>query len=223
MATDGQLVWQPTLFDQDRTAIDAKFNKLKRINLDEESWIDFVPGWVSGADELFAAVFECRDWSQRSRHMYDEKVREPRLTSPWHLDSGTPLEPEILEEIRKILGKKYGVEFDSVGFNLYRDGRDSVAWHADKIRSEIEAPIVALVSLGHPRKFLMRPAGGGRSRAFMLGHGDLLVTGGLSQRKWEHSVPKVAYAGPRISLAYRHGMDRSVYKNKTVEPASEGS
>jgi hypothetical protein len=56
----------------------------------------------------------------------------------------------------------------------------------------------------------------------MLGHGDLLVTGGQSQRKWEHSVPKVAYAGPRISLAYRHHMDRSVYKNKTIEAVEQG-
>ena len=67
-------------------------------------------------------------------------------------------------------------------------------------------PIVALVSLGEPRKFLLRPRGGGKSRAFHLGGGDLLVTGGRTQRAWEHSVPKVAQAGLRISVAYRYGM-----------------
>jgi alkylated DNA repair dioxygenase AlkB len=151
--------------------------------------------------------------------MYDKKVREPRLTAPWGMHSGEPLEPPVLEDMRKALSKRYGVEFDSVGFNLYRDGQDSVAWHGDRIRKEIEDPIVVLVSLGEPRRFLLRPKGGGKSTAFLLGKGDLLVTGGKTQRTWEHSVPKVARAGPRISLAFRHGMDPAVYEKKeSVEP-----
>ncbi|MDQ3217880.1 MAG: alpha-ketoglutarate-dependent dioxygenase AlkB, partial [Actinomycetota bacterium] len=105
-----------------------------------------------------------------------------------------------------VLSEHYGVVFDSVGFNLYRDGKDSVAWHGDHIHKEIERPIVVLVSLGQPRRFLLRPKGGGRSRVFTLGGGDLLVTGGLTQRTWEHAVPKVAKAGPRISVAFRHGL-----------------
>jgi alkylated DNA repair dioxygenase AlkB len=112
-----------------------------------------------------------------------------------------------------VLSERYRVELDSMGMNLYRDGRDSVAWHGDRIAREIEKPIVALVSLGHPRKFLLRPKGGGRSRPFELGRGDLLVTGGRTQRLWQHSVPKVAtVAGPRISLAFRHGMTAKVYE-----------
>jgi alkylated DNA repair dioxygenase AlkB len=137
--------------------------------------------------------------------MYDQHVQEPRLTAPWSAHSGEPLVPTILEEIRVALSQRYERTFDSVGFNLYRDGRDSVAWHADRIPKEIEAPVVVLVSLGEPRKFLLRPTGGGSSRSFMLGRGDLLVTGGNTQRTWEHSVPKVSRAGPRISIAYRHG------------------
>ena len=104
-----------------------------------------------------------------------------------------------------MLSARYGVRFDSIGCNLYRGGGDSVAWHRDKIPREIEDPIVALVSLGEPRRFRLRPYGGGRSHAFVLGRGDLLVTGGRTQRQWEHSVPKVAAAGPRISVAFRHG------------------
>jgi alkylated DNA repair dioxygenase AlkB len=219
---DSEFVWQPSLLAVDESVdIDRSFGRLRRINLDAESWVDFNPGWVAGADRLFEEILERRRWGQRSRHMYDRRVREPRLTAPWNLYSGEPLEPPLLEEIRVVLSERYERKFDSVGFNLYRDGRDSVAWHGDRIKKEIEDPIVALVSLGEPRKFLLRPNGGGKSRAFMLGRGDLLVTGGKSQRTWEHSVPKVAQAGPRISLAYRHGMDESAYAGKRIEDVEE--
>ncbi len=206
MPSSPGLVWQPSLFALDPLGIDGSFSGLRRIHLDEQAWVDHAPGWVSGADVLFEEILTARRWEQRSRRMYDQRVTEPRLTAPWSLDSGQPLEPPILEEIRNVLSDRYERAFDSVGFNLYRDGRDSVAWHADRIPKEIPEPIVALVSLGEPRRFLLRPKGGGRSTAFLLGRGDLLVTGGQTQRSWKHSVPKVARAGPRISLAYRHGM-----------------
>ena len=206
MRPSPEFVWQPSLLGAaEEPDIDRSFSGLRRIHLDEGSWVDHAPGWVSGADRLFEEVLFDRQWEQRSRRMYDQRVEEPRLTAPWNADSGRPLEPPILEEIRGVLSERYRRAFDSVGFNLYRDGRDSVAWHADRIAAEIEEPIVALVSLGEPRKFLLRPKGGGASQAFLVGHGDLLVTGGKTQRTWEHSVPKVSRAGPRISLAYRHG------------------
>jgi alkylated DNA repair dioxygenase AlkB len=199
------LQWQPSLFSADQApAIDRSFSRLRRIDLDEEAWVDLAPGWVAGADRLFERVLADRGWEQRTRRMYDREVPEPRLTAPWSLTSGRPLEPPLLEEIRVVLSERYDRTFDSVGFNLYRDGRDSVAWHADRIPVEIEAPIVALISLGEPRRFLLRPKGGRASRVFVVGHGDLLVTGGQTQRTWQHSVPKAAQAGPRISLAYRH-------------------
>jgi alkylated DNA repair dioxygenase AlkB len=203
--------FQPSLFGAPDVSFDSAYEKLERIHLDERSWIDFVPGWVRGSDALFEQVVASRDWAQRTRRMYEGRVLEPRLTAPWNAASGIPLEPRIIDEMRLALSRRYGVLFDSVGFNFYRDGRDSVAWHGDKIRKEIEDPIVALVSLGEPRKFLLRPRGGGRSRAWHLGHGDLFVTAGRTQREWEHSVPKVAHAGPRISLAFRYGMNRNAY------------
>jgi alkylated DNA repair dioxygenase AlkB len=166
-------------------------------------------------------VLSSREWSQRRRRMYDSHVLEPRLTAHWHLASGDALTPEILEDMRRSLSARYGVEFDSLGFNLYRGGDDSVAWHADRIRKEIENPVVALVSLGEPRRFLMRPKDGRTARTFLLGRGDLLVTGGTAQRTWEHSVPKVARAGPRISLAFRHGMDPKAYRGKEVTTVPE--
>jgi len=186
---------------------------LRRIQLDARSWIDYQAGWVSGSDALFQQILASRDWAQRTRTLFTRRMLEPRLTAPWSLRSGVPLQPALLEEMRLSLSRRYGVVFDSVGFNYYRDGNDSVAWHGDKIRRQIEEPVVVLVSLGEPRKFLLRPRGGGASRAFMLGRGDLLVTGGRTQREWDHSVPKVARAGPRISLAFRYGMSAGVYES----------
>jgi alkylated DNA repair dioxygenase AlkB len=220
MTDTTDISWQPTLFESQDWGIDESFGELRRLHLDPESWVDHQPGWVHGSDGLFGEVLSARDWGQRSRRMYDKRVREPRLTAPWNAESGEPLEPPILERMLVVLSSKYGVQFDSVGFNLYRDGSDSVAWHGDRIKKEIEEPIVALVSLGESRKFLLRPKGGGKSTTFMLGRGDLLVTGGKTQRTWEHSVPKVAKAGPRISLAFRHGMDPKAYTGKRVDPES---
>lgn len=218
MPPSPELVWQPSLFAMaEAIDVDRSFSRLRRTQLDADSWVDHVPSWLSGADRLFEELLAGRQWQQRSRRMYDQRVQEPRLTSPWNARSGESLTPPILEEIRVALSERYGRDFDSVGFNLYRDGRDSVAWHADRIPEEIENPIVALVSFGEPRKFLLRPKSGGPSRAFLPGPGDLLVTGGRTQRDWEHSVPKVAQAGPRISLAYRHDMDVSTYAHKRTE------
>jgi alkylated DNA repair dioxygenase AlkB len=206
--------WQPSLLEGSiQPEIDTSFASLKRIELDTKSWIDHQPGWLTGAEALFGELLQRLPWGQRTRKMYDRKVPEPRLTHLWRRSSDEPLEPPIIDRMRIALSDRYGVEFDSIGFNLYRDGRDSVAWHGDRITKDIEEPIVALVSVGEPRRFLLRPAEGGSSRAFNLGRGDLLITGGRTQRDWEHSVPKVAKAGPRISIAFRHGLEKSVYDN----------
>jgi alkylated DNA repair dioxygenase AlkB len=219
VSTSPNLVWQPSLFASAALVdVDRSFSALRRIQLDEEAWVDHAPEWVSGSDRLFEEILAGRAWEQRSRYMYDKRVLEPRLTSSWNIASGKCLEPAILETIRCALSESYGREFDSVGFNLYRHGQDSVAWHADRIAKEVEDPIVCLLSMGEPRRFLLRPKGGGPSRAFLLGRGDLLVTGGKTQRTWEHTVPKVAAAGPRISVGYRHAMDPGVYAGKRVEP-----
>ncbi len=138
--------------------------------------------------------------------MYDRVVDEPRLTSWRKTDEQNAVSHQWLEEARTSLSEHYDVSFDSVGLNLYRDGADSVAWHRDRIPPEVADPIVALVSLGEPRTFLVRPQGGGKSRSFRLGQGDLLVTGGQAQRRFEHSVPKVKRSGPRLSIAFRHGV-----------------
>jgi len=210
------VAFQESLFDAGQPAFDPSFSRVERIQLDEESWLDYAPEWVRGSDRLFEAVLKTRNWVQRTRWMYDKSVLEPRLTDYWRLGSEAPLEPRLLEEIRACLSERYGVEFDSVGFNLYRDGQDAVAWHRDKIRKEISEPVVPLVSLGERRRFLIRPRGGGASRAFFLGRGDLLVTGGKTQRAWEHGVPRVAHAPARISVAFRHGMESRAYDRRSL-------
>jgi alkylated DNA repair dioxygenase AlkB len=216
--TSPAVPWQASLLDSvGETELDQSFSGLTRIRLDESSWVDHAPGWLAGSDELFAEILARTAWRQRSRHMYDRKVAEPRLTASWRADTGAALEPPLLQHMREVLSERYAVELDSMGLNLYRDGRDGVAWHRDRIAKEIAEPIVAIVSVGEPRKFLIRPRGGRgrRARAFLLGRGDLLVTGGASQREWEHSVPKTARAGPRISITFRHGMDPRAYEGKS--------
>ncbi|HYH48300.1 MAG TPA: alpha-ketoglutarate-dependent dioxygenase AlkB [Acidimicrobiia bacterium] len=206
---NARLTWQPSLLDAGPDpAVDETFAGATRTWLDKRSWIERVPGWVSNSDALFAHLVETADWGQRTRKMWENEVLEPRLTSWWGAETGRPLEP-ILERMRRTLSERYGVEFDSMGLNLYRDGRDSVAWHGDRIAREIVEPVVAIVSIGEPRKFLLRPKAKGTglpTHRLLLGRGELLVTGGTTQRAWEHSVPKVASAGPRMSLTFRHGL-----------------
>lgn len=180
----------------------------RRIQLDASSWVDCAPRWAANADALFEHLRTTRDWGQRTRRLYDKEVIEPRLTSRWL--KGEPLEPE-LQKMLDALNATYGVEFDSIGFNLYRDGNDSVAPHGDKIVKEIAEPIVALVSLGGARRFVLRHRDGGKSVSFELGSGDLLVTGERTQRTWLHSIPKVKHAEPRISLAFRYGLHPNAY------------
>ena len=198
------VTWQLSLWAHQGTAVDESFGGLSRIQLDGESWVDHCPGWMSGSDQAFEELLGDMAWSQRRRRMYDREVDEPRLTSWQRLDAPVPDRYQWLQSARASLSTRYEVQFDSVGINLYRDGADSVAWHRDRIPPEIVDPVVAIVSLGEPRTFLLRPQGGGRSRAFKLGHGDLLVTGGQTQRRFEHSVPKVKASGARMSIAFRH-------------------
>jgi alkylated DNA repair dioxygenase AlkB len=139
-------------------------------------------------------------WAGREVRMYDRVLPEPRVTHRWTL-TGAPLR---LVTMAATLGERYGVTFTQVGANRYRDGAESVAWQGDRVARELPVAVVALVSLGAVRPFRLRPTGGGGSIAFHPGPGDLLVMGGSCQRTWQHSVPKCARAGPRISVQFRH-------------------
>ena len=106
-------------------------------------------------------------------------------------------------EVGRAIGEHYGIGLPSFSANYYRDGNDSVAWHGDNSGKLVETTVVAIVSLGSPRRLLLRPKGGGPSRCFPLAQGDLLVMGGTCQRTFDHAVPKTASAGPRISIMFR--------------------
>jgi alkylated DNA repair dioxygenase AlkB len=184
---------------------------VQRTELDRGAWVDLRPGWIAGADALFERLLQVVPWRAERRHMYDRVVDVPRLLCFY--DEGEPLPHPVLEEARRRLDEHYGAElgepFRTAGLCLYRDGRDSVAWHGDTIgRGSTEDTMVAIISLGEPRSLLLRPRGGGRALRHDLGHGDLLVMGGSCQRTWEHAVPKTARpAGPRISVQFRpHGV-----------------
>ena len=144
--------------------------------------------------------------------MWGNKLPEPRLTSGWAEAKIKEITP-VLGSARRALTTRYGIEFNSGWLNLYRDGRDSVAWHRDRIPQSNPHPIVGILSLGSQRKFLVRPYGGGASMRFDPAPGDLMVTGGLMQRRFEHAVPKVKEAGPRISVTFRHIHDPASVDN----------
>ena len=197
---------QATLFGGGEPVADDSFAGAVRIDLDDTSWVEMVPQWLAGADTLFEQIVDAVELRQRTGiPMYESVVDEPRLTAWWHANSGEPEPLPILRHLRELMTARYHRPFDSVGFNLYRDGNDSVAWHGDRHRHHVTDPIVALVSLGAPRPLKVRQRGGGPSRSWDLGGGDLFVMGGASQHDWEHCVPKLARSvGPRISVAFRH-------------------
>ena len=204
----GALAWQPSLFGggDDPPDIDGGFSGCRRQLLAGGAWVDVVPGWLRGADVLFDRLLEHTPWRGRDVRMYERVLPEPRLTHRWVLPEQSPgeLADPLLATMAEVLSERYRERFTQVGVNLYRDGADSVAWHGDRVARELPSAIVALVSLGAVRPFRLRPTGGGRSVGLLPGPGDLLVLGGSCQRTWQHSVPKVRSAGPRISIQFRH-------------------
>ena len=203
------MAWQPSLLDVAvPLSVAPGFPGLRRYPLDATSWVDYCPGWLRGQDALFEVLLATGAWKQRTRWMYESRVPEPRLTAGWSADASDPSVPPILPELCAALSLPYEVLFDRVWVNLYRDGRDSVAWHPDRNGRVHRNPLVATVSLGARRKFQLRPRGGGRIALELTpGAGDLVVMGGACQHDWEHCVPKTARpVGPRMSVTIRHSV-----------------
>ncbi|GHD64139.1 alpha-ketoglutarate-dependent dioxygenase AlkB [Streptomyces goshikiensis] len=199
---------QGSLFDQaDETGL-GPLRGLRRTELGAGAWVDHLPGWLTGADALFERLAGQVPWRAERRQMYDREVEVPRLLAFY--GEGEPLPHPALTTARTALSRHYAAElgepFATAGLCLYRDGRDSVAWHGDRNgRSATEDTMVAIVSVGDPRDLTLRPRDGGATLLRLpLGHGDLVVMGGSCQRTMEHAVPKSARAvGPRISVQFR--------------------
>jgi alkylated DNA repair dioxygenase AlkB len=204
LGVEANVSWQPSLFDGGSSEPDVSYANLRRIELDQRSWVDHCPGWLAGSDRLLELLAATGRWQQRTVTMWEHEVLEPRLTAGWSTD-GTD-GPAILRQICDLLSARYELGFDSVWVNLYRDGQDSVAWHGDRHRHAMTRPMVATVSLGARRKFQLRHRGSSTiSHTLMPGAGDLLVMGGECQNDWEHCVPKTArYVGARMSVTIRH-------------------
>jgi alkylated DNA repair dioxygenase AlkB len=185
---------------------------VRRQQLSHGAWIDLRPAWLRGADLLFERLLEVVPWRAERRQMYDRVVDVPRLLA--YYGEGDELPDPSLVAIQDALNRHYSAElgepFRTAGLCLYRDGRDSVAWHGDTIgRGATEDTMVAIISVGAPRALVLRPRerGGHDDQGTIrheLGHGDLIVMGGSCQRTWEHAVPKTARpTGPRISIQFR--------------------
>ena len=208
-----QTAFQGSLLDLPEAAGPGPLGaSVRRTVLAHGAWVDILPGWIRGADALFERVAGVVPWRAERRRMYDRVVDVPRLLCFY--GEGVALPDPVLAAARDALTEHYqadlGEPLCTAGLCLYRDGRDSVAWHGDTIgRGSTEDTVVAIVSLGTPRALLLRPRhGSGPALRHEVGHGDLLVMGGSCQRTWEHAVPKTARpTGPRISVQFRpHGV-----------------
>jgi alkylated DNA repair dioxygenase AlkB len=181
--------------------------EVRRTSLARGAWVDVRPGWLAGSSAVFGRLLETVPWRAEKRHMYDKMVDVPRLLCFY--GEGEPLPDRVLDTALRELNAHYRAElgegFRTAGLCLYRDGRDSVAWHGDRFgRGRNQDTMVAILSLGTPRALALRPRGGGPSMRYELGHGDLLVMGGSCQRTWDHAIPKSPkVTGPRISVQFR--------------------
>ncbi|MEA2902177.1 MAG: hypothetical protein QOH36_2064 [Actinomycetota bacterium] len=199
--------WQTSLFGSGAETDLGPLDSIERTELAHGAWVDFLPEWLTGADELFDRLAAEVPWRAEERPMYDRVVAVPRLLAFYDEDDALP--DAILHQARDALTAHYsdelGEPFRTAGLCYYRDGRDSVAWHGDRIgRGNTEDTMVAILSVGAARELLLRPKGGGGTVRHALGHGDLLVMGGSCQRTWEHAVPKRSRpVGPRISIQFR--------------------
>jgi alkylated DNA repair dioxygenase AlkB len=174
----------------------------RRVRLDDQSWVEHVPGWLSGNDAVFVELLSLEGWEQRKRWMFNRLLDEPRLTTEFRDIEDAPA--PILKSMCTALSARYGVGYDQLWLNLYRNHHDSTSWHGDWPSCKRTHCIVPVLSLGAPRRFLLKPRKGGPRMVLEPAGGDLIVMGGRCQLDWRHSIPKQAKpAGPRISVNFQ--------------------
>lgn len=203
------LAFQASIFDDldAEPQLKSLGSTVQRIELGQGAWLDLRPGWVTDSDALFERLAQDVPWRADRREMYDRVVDVPRLVS-W-FGPGSRFPAPILGRAQEALNDHYGRPpgqvFETAGLCFYRTGDDSVAWHGDRVGRTIDKDtMVAIVSIGAARSLSVRPKGGGETRKFAVGHGDLIVMGGTCQRTHEHAILKSKQAvGPRISVQFR--------------------
>ena len=174
------------------------------------------PDWLPAerADELLATLRDAVRWETHRIRLFGRWVDSPRL-SCWIGDreavytySGTRFEPHpwpaALRELRRRLAAELGCEFNSVLANRYRDGRDCMGWHSDNEASLGPEPVIASVSLGASRRFVLKHRQAAPKLELSLSHGSLLLMGGETQANYRHALPRTAKpVGERINLTFR--------------------
>jgi alkylated DNA repair dioxygenase AlkB len=179
--------------------------EFERVQFDETSWVDIARGWLFGADELYAHLEANVPWQQGKVFRYERYVEEPRLGAVGSLRN--PHHP-VLADAEKALRSRYRATSDSFGLQYYRHARDSVAMHRDREMRWLDDTIVAILTTGAQRPFLVQRRDthdASTARDLSPASGDLMVFGGRFQADWLHGVPKVPHAVPgRISVQWRY-------------------
>jgi alkylated DNA repair dioxygenase AlkB len=191
---------QCALFGSEAPSFDPALRGVRRVALTEGAWFEHHPSWLEGHARVFEQLCRGTSWHSHRRMMYEREVDVPRLVA--RAPSEGPM-ADLLRQLSKTLSQRYGRALPNISLAHYRDGNDSVAFHGDKLGRLVSDAIVATVSVGEPRRFLLKPKAGGPSLSFDLGWGDLFVMGGTCQQTWQHAVPKRSHADPRISIMFR--------------------
>jgi alkylated DNA repair dioxygenase AlkB len=185
---------------------------VERLQLDDTSWVDVARGWLPEPGPVLDHLLANVAWQASRLFRYDHEVEEKRLGAGWR--RGHPLPHPALADATRALQHRYGVEFDGFGMIQYRDAGDGQAFHRDTDMRWLDDTIVAILTFGAQRPWLLRPRanrfadqpGKGATHDLQPGAGDLLVLGGRAQADWEHSVPYLpgGSVGVRVSIQWRH-------------------
>jgi alkylated DNA repair dioxygenase AlkB len=195
-----------------------------RLQLDATSWADISRAWLTNPGALFDHLLANVPWRTTQLFRYERTVEEKRLSAGWR--RGQPLPHPALADITRALQRRYKVEFDGFSMIQYRDNNDGQGFHRDTDMRWLDDTLIAVLTLGAQRPWLVRPRANRYVDAELSAHvhaethdlapasGDLLVMGGRCQADWEHSVPylrSLIDVGTRISLQWR-------FARKTGEP-----
>ncbi|WP_139979892.1 alpha-ketoglutarate-dependent dioxygenase AlkB [Nocardioides litoris] len=201
MEQDALFSLEPERPAEGPVVVDETFATAARTWLDETSWVDHVPGWLTGDRVLMAELQERDTWVQRRRWMYTREVVEPRLTAEHPVLAEVPF--PVVRHLGAVLSRRYDRPYARLWINWYRDHDDSTGWHADKPAARASEAVVPVLSLGATRRFRVRPAAGGPATTYVVQGGDLVVMGGRCQRDFVHDVPKERTpTGARLSLNF---------------------
>lgn len=199
---------QCALFGSGEPSFDAGLRGIRRRTLSDGAWLEHHPSWLEGHERVFRELEQSIDWQSYRRMMYEREVDVPRLVARAPSEGRVA---ELLRALARTLAERYGRPFPNISLAYYRNGNDSVAFHGDKLGRLVDDAIVATLSVGEPRRFLLKPnsskpngtASASGSLSYDLGWGDLFVMGGTCQRTWQHAIPKRRHAHPRISIMFR--------------------